>query len=104
MCSLSSTSMPGQDRSRQTTTGLNDCQEMRKKRMIAIGVVKAMISVRPTGDQAKRTQSRWFFLDGAQSEPTQRHQLSNIALALRVREKQAQDFGPHFWKQKIQRL
>jgi hypothetical protein len=89
-------------RSRQSCAQLDDAKEFPKQRVIAVGSVKSVTTVGPTGDKANRAKFTQFVLNRAKSEPTHVRQFAHIALVLRFGEKQPQHLRAHFLKQHIQ--
>jgi hypothetical protein len=72
--------------------------------MIVIGTIEPMITIRPAGDQLNSAEFTKLVLNCAESESAHSHQLADVTLLSRRREKQSQDFGANFWKQDLDDL
>jgi len=90
--------MLGQFGTRQTGAFLDNIAQIGKKWVIAIGLVKTVISVGPARDYASRAQSGQFLLDRAQGESAHHHEFADVALDFGVRKEQAQNCGTRFGK------
>jgi len=86
---------------RQARAFLDNIAQIRKKRVIAIRLVEAVVSVGPGGDYAGRAQSSQFLLNRAQGEAAHQREFADVALDFRVRKEQAQDCRTCFRKQQI---
>ena len=80
---------------------LDNIAQIRKKRVISIRLVEAMVSVGPGRDYAGRAQSSQFLLNCAQGEAAHQREFADVELDSRVRKEKAQDCRTRFRKQQI---
>jgi hypothetical protein len=65
---------------RKGFTELDDAKQLRIQRVIAISSIKAVITVRPTGDETNNAELTKLVLHSVKSEAAHAHELAHVAL------------------------
>ena len=72
--------------------------QLQIQRVFTIRLIKAMVTIRPTGEQSNRAEPSKLVVNGMEVEPTHERKFAHISLLYGRGEEHLQQLRAHLWK------